>query len=363
MSTYVLTGANGFLGFHVRAALKEHGHTVRVMPVGDKYDSKAASKLLRGAHNILHLAGVNRGHASDILNENIRFARQVEDAMKRTDQGPKRIVFANSIQSANGSPYGDSKAEAARILGQVAFETGSRMDNLMLPNLFGEFGRPFYNSVTATFCHMISRGETPEVWDDKEIRLLHAQHAAEVIIGTLPESSLSKYSIIESVSGLKRRITDLATTYEAGEFPSLELAYDRDLFNTYRSYLYPQGPLIITRHADARGSFFEIVRNHGGTGQTSFSTTETGITRGDHFHRRKVERFTVLSGRAEISVRLIGTAEKHVYRLDGDNPRSVDMPTFVAHSIKNVGNEPLLTAFWTNDIFDKSNPDTISEGV
>ncbi|MFJ6600824.1 polysaccharide biosynthesis C-terminal domain-containing protein [Micrococcus luteus] len=364
MARFVLTGGNGFLGFHTCAALQEHGHDVAVLTVGEGFDAEAARTAINGADQLLHLAGVNRGTDQEVADGNCLFAKQIAGVFSEVDAAPSRMAFANSTQATNGSVYGDAKAAAADVLAQAADGRGASFDDVHLPNLFGEFGRPFYNAVTATFCHLIAQGEQPEVHQDKELTLLHAQNAADVLIGAVPVERMGELTANETVSGLAARLTAMSKVYAKTEFPDLATAFDRDLFNTFRSYLYPQNlPLDITRHADTRGSFFEIVRSRGGTGQTSFSTTEPGITRGDHFHRRKVERFTVLSGEAEIALRKLGTGERHVFRVTGDQPLSVDMPTFVSHNITNVGQDTLYTAFWTNDIFDPTDPDTIPEVV
>lgn len=364
MARYVLTGGNGFLGFHTRAALQEHGHEATTIGVGERFDAEAARAALDGADQLVHIAGVNRGTDAEVADGNRQFAEQIAGVLREVDAPPARVAFANSTQATNGSAYGDAKAAARDIVAAAADERGAGFDDVVLPNLFGEFGVPFYNAVTATFCHLIAHGEEPQVQQDKELTLLHAQNAADLLTGAVPLDRMDELTTRETVSGLAARLTAMARTYEATEFPDLATDFDRDLFNTYRSHLYPQGlPLPITRHADARGSFFEIVRSRGGTGQTSFSTTEPGITRGDHYHRRKVERFTVLSGEAEISLRKLGTDERHVFRVTGEEPLSVDMPTFVSHNITNVGTSTLYTAFWTNDIFDPTNPDTIPEVV
>lgn len=168
----------------------------------------------------------------------------------------------------------------------------------------------------------------------------------------------------ETVTGLKALLGEFADYYSQGEIPDVSTDFRRDLFNTFRSYTFPAGtPVPIVRHADERGSFFEVLRSRGGTGQTSFSTTKPGVTRGDHFHRRKVERFTILAGEAEISLRRLFDNQVFTYRITGAEPQSVDMPTMYAHNIRNVGMETLYTAFWTNDIFDPSSPDTIPETV
>lgn len=364
MARYVLTGGRGFLGLHTRAALKEHGHEVRLIPVGEAFDASEARAALDGADQLLHLAGVNRGTDEEVAQGNALFARQMAEVLAEVEDAPARVVFANSIQAANGSVYGEAKTAAADALGTATAARGAVFDDVRLPNLFGEFGRPFYNAVTATFCHLLATGEDPQVQQDRELTLLHAQNAADVLIGTAAVADMEALAVRETVSGLARRLGEMARTYARTEFPDLATPFERDLFNTYRSHLYPDGlPLPITRHADARGSFFEIVRSGGGPGQTSFSTTAPGVTRGDHYHRRKVERFTVLAGEAEISLRRLGTDQRHVFRVSGGAPVSVDMPTLVSHKITNVGESTLYTAFWTNDLFDPMNPDTIPEAV
>lgn len=364
MARYVLTGGRGFLGLHTRAALQEGGHELVLLPVGAAFDPTTARAALEGADQLLHLAGVNRGTDTEVAEGNGLFARQLVEVLSQVESAPSRVVFANSTQATNGSVYGEAKSAAAVALGAAAADRGAVYEDVRLPNLFGEFGRPWYNAVTATFSHLIASGERPEIQQDRELTLLHAQNAADVLTGAVPLASMDALTVQESVSGLADRLSAMAQTYAHTEFPDLATDFDRDLFNTYRSYLYPHGlPLPITRHADSRGSFFEIVRSRGGTGQTSFSTTAPGITRGDHYHRRKVERFTVLAGEAEISLRKLGTDEAHTFRVNGEQPVSVDMPTLVSHKITNVGESTLYTAFWTDDIFDPTNPDTIPEVV
>lgn len=364
MSPVVLTGANGFLGWHTRAALRETGSDVRVVPVGEEFDSGQAADFISGASRLVHIAGVNRGTDTDVRVGNVTFAQQLADTLRRASEPPRTVVFANSIQSQNGSPYGEAKAAASDILRSAAEEVGATFEDVLLPNLFGEHGRPFYNAVTATFCHLLANGELPIVENDKEVALLHAQDAADLLIGAIPAGAAG--ALIESVtvSSLLTRLREIAAVYARGEIPDVANAFDRNLFNTYRSYAFPTNtPLPIARHADSRGSFFEIVRSHGGRGQSSFSTTAPGISRGDHFHRRKIERFTVLSGSATISLRKLFTQEVHSFRVTGDQPVAVDMPTMWSHNITNTGTRELYTSFWTNDIFDPGAPDTIAEAV
>ncbi|GFK17734.1 polysaccharide biosynthesis C-terminal domain-containing protein [Corynebacterium glutamicum] len=364
MKRIAITGGNGFLGFHLRAAAREFDIEVQLIKVGEEFDLEKTIEALNGVEELIHLAGVNRGTDEEVREGNLLFAAQIAEAVEKSSSDIPKIVFANSIQSGNGTVYGAAKEEAAALLEERAKSVGAEFRNLLLPNLFGEFGQPFYNSVVATFCHQIANGVTPEVQNDKELMLLHAQNAAEYLLGILDDEAMELVCEKILVSDIKALLIEFAQLYSKGEFPDLATKLRRDLFNTYRSYLFPEhAPLNIVRHADNRGSFFEIVRSNGGTGQTSFSTTVPGITRGDHFHRRKVERFTVLSGEAEISLRKILNDEVFVYKVSGEAPLSIDMPTFYTHKIENVGDQTLYTAFWTNDIFDPVDPDTIVEAV
>lgn len=364
MKRIAITGGGGFLGFHLRAAAQEYGIEILQISVGEKFDERSAIESIQSADAVIHLAGINRGSEEEIEAGNILFAKQLATAIRNANSSLTSIVFANSIQVGNGTSYGIAKENAGQILSECAKELGVEYRNLLLPNLYGEFGKPFYNSVVATFCYQIANGLVPEVKNDKELKLLHAQDAADYLLGLHDEASMEATCEKITVSEVKKLLLEYAGLYSRGEFPDLSTEFRRNLFNTYRSYLFPQNtPVSIVRHADQRGSFFEIVRSNGGTGQTSFSTTVSGVARGDHFHRRKVERFTVLSGEAVISLRKIFDDEVFTYRISGDQPLSVDMPTFYTHKIENIGEEMLYTAFWTNDIFNPENPDTIGELV
>lgn len=364
MTRVAMTGANGFLGWHTRAALRETDAEATPIAVGERFDLADATSAVEGAARAVHVAGVNRASDDDVRAGNLLFAEQLAEALRRADNPPPVIVFANSTQATNGTVYGDAKARASEVLAEAAASVGADFLDLRLPNLFGEHGRPFYNSVTATFSHLLAKGDQPAVQNDKVLTLLHAQDAADLLSGNIAPEMQADVEVEETVSGLLRRLSVMSETYRAGEIPDIATSFDRSLFNTYRSFTFPaQAPVHLTRHADQRGSFFEVVRSHGGPGQSSFSTTVPGVTRGEHFHRRKVERFTVLAGRARIALRRLFSDDVVEFDIDGDRPAAVDMPTMWSHNITNVGDEILYTSFWTNDIFDPQNPDTIAEAV
>lgn len=364
MTHVAMTGSNGFLGWHTRAAGLETGLETRRVEVGDRFVPSLAADAISGAARLVHIAGVNRAGDEEVYAGNLLFATQAAAALRNAERPPAVVSYANSTQVGNGSVYGVAKEAAADVLRAAAHDVGAHFEDIQLPNLFGEHGRPDYNAVTSTFCHRLAKGERPSVNSDKELVLLHAQDAADLLLGTVPVERLTGLSQRETVSGLLSRLQAFAEIYSAGHIPDISTAFARNLFNTYRSYAFEaSGGIPLARHADARGSFFEIVRSHGGAGQSSFSTTAPRVSRGDHFHRRKVERFTVLAGTGTITLRKLFTQEIRAFEVDGEAPLAVDMPTMWTHCLENTGSEMLYTSFWTNDLFDPANPDTILERV
>jgi UDP-2-acetamido-2,6-beta-L-arabino-hexul-4-ose reductase len=362
--TIALTGSNGFLGWHTRALAHSLGEETEAIALGEKFDRGAAIAALERSTTLVHIAGVNRGDDEEVRNGNVEFARQLALALDTAVVKPSTIVFANSIQAGNGTPYGVGKQQAGEILEAAAEKAGARFIDVKLPNLFGEHGLPFYNSVVATFCHLAANGEPLQVQDDKELLLLHAQTAAEVLLGLHEPEDAQRLATTKLVSEVAALIQATADTYSKGTIPDISGSFERDIFNTYRSFLVGDRlPIALDRKADDRGAFFEVVRSAGGEGQSSFSTTVPGVTRGQHYHRRKIERFTVLSGTAEISMRKLFTDEVVTYRVSGQEPVAVDMPTMWSHEITNTGADKLYTMFWINEIFDPASPDTFPEEV
>ena len=364
MTKLAMTGGDGFLGWHTIGAATEHGMATTHIPVGEFFDANQAQAAVTGASRFIHLAGVNRGSDDEVHSGNVLFAEQLAQTLRESADPPGTIIYSNSIQANLDNVYGRAKAQAAQILAEAASDIGAEFVDVRFPNLYGEHGRPFYNSVVATFCHLLAEGGQPQVADDKELTLLHAQDAADVLIGAVAPTDMGALTEVETVSGLLNRLSIIAETYQRGEIPDVTTIFERNLFNTYRSFAPTLATGIpLTAHRDPRGSFFEIIRAHGGGGQTSFSTTVPGVTRGQHFHRRKIERFIVLSGRGTIALRRVGFPDVTVIPVDGDSPVAVDMPTLWAHNITNTGSGPLYTAFWSNELFDPTRPDTIAEVV
>ncbi|MBK9796364.1 MAG: NAD-dependent epimerase/dehydratase family protein [Holophagaceae bacterium] len=362
-----VTGADGFLGWHLRCLLKATGHPEPRMAVEKDFQSvEALGEALGPATAVLHLAGMNRGAEADVHETNIRLAQLLTSALDQAGASPT-ILFANSTHSFNDSAFGRSKREASRILADWAKARGTRYVDVILPHLFGEGGRPFYNSGFATFCHQLATGAEPQIHQDGELELVHAQRAAQVFLDQLPGSGPPETCRVQGapmrVSEALSRLKCIHATYQAGIIPGLAEPLALEFFNTYRSYLFPERvPTSLLLRTDPRGSLFEAVKSEHG-GQAFLSTTHPGVTRGRHFHRHKVERFLVISGQAEIRIRRLLDQKVHVFPVSGEQPCFIDIPTLHTHEITNVGSQDLLTLFWSHEIFDPSNPDTYPEPV
>ncbi|GAB3915598.1 epimerase [Microlunatus endophyticus] len=321
-------------------------------------------RILKDSDAVIHIAGVNRADSdAEVENGNTTAAECLAGALVRRRK-PVPVVYANSIQSTTSSPYGRGKAAAARILKTAC---DGQLANILLPNLFGEHGRPRYNSFVATFADLIAHDQEPVVHQDREVPLLHVQQAARTLIdialgGESGDRTLEgdPHTVTEVLDLLRR----MHALYSNGEIPPLPTPFDSDLFNTYRSYrfpdMFPHTPKV---HADQRGDLFEAVRSHGGTGQAFVSSTRPGAQRGDHYHIHKFERFLVIQGEAEIKLRRLLHDDIVTFRVSGSTPSFVDMPTLWVHNIRNVGDDEVLTMFWSDQLLDRANPDQYPEAV
>ncbi|MEM0447973.1 MAG: epimerase, partial [Thermoplasmata archaeon] len=266
--------------------------------------------------------------------------------------------------------YGKSKRDSRILLSDWSAKSGGKFSGLIIPNVFGPFGKPFYNSVIATFCYQVSRDLLPKIDVDNQLKLIYIGELVYDIIRLIRNEDNSHYYIVNhtaevTVSELLKRIINYRDIYQLnGEIPKLNNSFDLHLFNTFRSYidLNEYFPKKYEEHKDKRGAFVEIIRNNIG-GQTSYSTTNPGITRGNHFHTRKIERFAVIKGKALIQLRRVGTDQVFNYYLDGNEPSYVDMPIWYTHNIKNIGEDVLYTLFWINEPYNADDPDTWMENV
>lgn len=361
-----ITGSSGFLGWHLAARARALGGFKIVSAPRETFCNRdMLLSFVRSCDTIVHLAGVNRGNGQEIEQINIDLCRQLAAACDAS-QRDTLVIFANSIHVTRDTAYGRSKRWGAEHLGSMAVRGGYRFFDLVLPQLFGECGRPFYNSVVATFCNQLAVGQPTQILEDSQLELVHAQEVASLILQAAKNGRTGRCFVPGrkmSVRELLIRLKSIADCYNRHVIPDLDDGFDLDLFNTYRSYRFPaQYPVAIDLRSDSRGRLFEGVRSlHGG--QCFFSTTKSGITRGNHYHLRKFERFLVLSGEAIIRIRKLLSNDVTEYRVSGEQPAYVDMPTIHTHNITNIGKKDLVTMFWAHEIYDANRPDTYPEQV
>lgn len=256
------------------------------------------------------------------------------------------------------------------MLQEWAEHSAGTFTGLIIPNVFGPFGNPYYNSVVATFCYQVTHNIEPKIDVDGELKLIYVGELVNEFLSVV-DAGLSNPSLVISHTSVYKvtQLLELIHIYKSeysdkGIIPAIKNSFEHNLFNTYRCYedIAQKNPVKLIQHIDSRGAFSEIIRHHI-SGQTSFSTTHPGITRGNHFHTRKIERFTVISGEALIQLRRIGTDEVHNFYLSGDSPSFVDMPIWYTHNIKNIGDKELFTIFWINEPYNPEDPDTYFENV
>lgn len=367
-----ITGEGGFIGTHLFNTLglfPEHFERIRFQNAF--FDSEIAlDNFVSSCDVIVHLAGINRHNdPEEVYRANISLAEKLVASLRRTSS-KLHVIFSSSLQEEKNNHYGLSKKKARLILKDWADNNEGRFSGLIIPNVFGPFCKPFYNSVIATFCYQIVNNLTPKIDVDAKIPLIYIDNLIEVLFNIIISSEARvEYNVPHDVTYSVSEILSLLITYKSDYsdntiFPELKSKFEVNLFNTYRSYenIEKKFPVKFQKYVDKRGVFSEIVKPKL-SGQVSFSTTYPGIVRGNHFHTRKIERFAVIKGSALIQLRRIGTTEVFNFYLSGDQPSFVDMPIWYTHSIKNIGEGELITIFWINEFYNPDDPDTYFEIV
>jgi UDP-2-acetamido-2,6-beta-L-arabino-hexul-4-ose reductase len=315
------------------------------------------------ADAVIHLAGVNRPKDErEFQAVNVELTRTVVDAMLAGDKRAT-LVFASSSRADEETPYARSKRDAEALVREYAAKSGAVTAINRFPNVFGKWSRPFYNSAVATFCHSIARDLPFEVHDERtRIRLLYGEDAAQHLIaqakGSAPPDSpaapVYERSLAEIVS-LLRQFRAVRTELVLPDFSD---DFIRKLYTTYISFLPREDAAYALRqHTDERGALAELLKSPS-FGQIFVSRTKPGVTRGNHFHHTKTEKFIVVEGEAVIRFRALDGDEVTAFTVRGDEFRIVDIPPGLAHSITNVGQDELVTLFWSSEVFDRDRPDT-----
>lgn len=369
-----ITGQSGFIGSHLFNTLSLDNTKYKLIPFEDSFFNKEDSlnNFVSKCDVIVHLAAVNRHHNPDeIYNTNILLVEKLIKALNTSGRKTK-IIFASSTQEELDNVYGKSKKEGRERLASWAKENKCGFTGLVIPNVFGPFGRPFFNSVISTFSYQLCNDQIPKLEIDNEMRLIYVSELVSVIENIIQEnendvveSYVVAHTFVSKVTDILERLNTYKSLYfDQGIIPDLTSAFEVNLFNTFRSCIdiekhFPYKYIV---NRDERGIFVELIKQNSG-GQVSYSTTKPGITRGNHFHTRKIERFSVIKGKALIKMRKFGSDKIFNFELNGDEPSFVDMPVWYTHNITNVGEEELITIFYSNEIYDPANPDTFAEEV
>jgi UDP-2-acetamido-2,6-beta-L-arabino-hexul-4-ose reductase len=365
----LITGADGFIGTNLRVHLREAGHQDVICITRDS-SSEALNTGLAVADFVFHLAGVNRPKTEDeFIQGNQKFTEQLCEALLASGR-PTPVVFSSSAQAAQDNPYGQSKLAAEAALLRYAQATGAPLFIFRLTNVFGKWARPNYNSAVATFCHNIARGLPISINDPAaKLRLIHIDDLVETFLRCLSLSG-SRTGYVEAdpvyettvgeVANIIRGFSDSRSTLLT---PPVGVGLGRALYATYVSYL----PVAlfsykVPQYRDSRGSFAEVLKTPD-CGQFSYFTAGPGITRGEHYHHSKTEKFVVIQGAARFCFRQIETGEFHDIVVRGGEGTIVETVPGWAHDITNIGSNELIVMLWANEIFDRARPDTIAMKV
>ena len=373
MPTILITGANGFVGQNLQLHLSERKDVqVRCFTRANTVDELPA--LLDGADFVFHLAGVNRPQdpaAFVVGNAGLTQALCTALAQVATTTGRKvPVVFASSIQAAQDNAYGQSKRAAEDALFALQHEYGVPVHVFRLPNVFGKWARPNYNSAVATFCHNTARGLPITVndpaasltlvyVDDVVQRFIHLLDGADAALDAAgfatvaPQYSTTVGALAAQIQAFKESRNNLVTE-------RVGTGLVRALYSTYVSYLpVEKFAYTVPQHGDARGVFVEMLKTPD-CGQFSYFTAHPGITRGGHYHHSKTEKFLVIKGCARFKFRHMHTGETHTLDTSGEQAQVVETVPGWTHDITNIGSDELVVMLWANEIFDRERPDTFA---
>jgi UDP-2-acetamido-2,6-beta-L-arabino-hexul-4-ose reductase len=365
----LVTGSDGFIGKNLCVWLARlPQHRVWTYDVSNK--SAELEEAAAGADAVFHLAGINRPeHEDEFHAGNVDLTARLCDFLTaRTDK--PYLVLSSSVQAVLDNPYGVSKRRAEELVATYAANSRGRGVIYRLPNVFGKWCRPNYNSAVATFCHNISHDLPISVSDpDRELELAYIDDVIQSWLRNLDAAS-SVGNLYRSVSPTYRttlaelveRIRTFRAIRQTLQIPALD-EFGRKLYATYLSYLdadafaYP-----LERRDDDRGTLAEFIKS-GTAGQLFVSRTRSGVTRGNHYHHTKTEKFLVVEGEAIVRFRHLLSNDVIEYVIKGNDLRVVDIPPGYTHSIENVGPNELITLFWASEIFDADRPDTFALDV
>ncbi len=373
----LVTGAKGFIGKNLIATLNTM-EEMEVLPYDIDTDKELLPKYAAECDFVVHLAGVNRPpEPSEFMRGNFGFTETLLEALEAAGN-KAQVLITSSIQAALENPYGQSKLAAEELLFDYGDRACTRVHVYRLPNVFGKWCRPNYNSAVATFCHNIAR-DLPITVTDPSIclTLVYIDDVVAEIIRVIKNSQDPNAPMTLEYRGIHEipvtheatlgHITELLYKFRASrntiQVPDVSEPFEKKLYSTYLSYIPAEDYLYdLNMHCDNRGSFTEIIRTPE-RGQFSVNVSKPGIVKGEHWHHTKNEKFLVVSGKGVIRLRDIVTGERVEFYVSGDKHQVVDIPTGYTHNIENLGDTDMVTFMWANEVFNPDVPDTYAEKV
>jgi UDP-2-acetamido-2,6-beta-L-arabino-hexul-4-ose reductase len=362
----LVTGADGFIGKNLVAHLNcLSEYTVSCFTRKDRI--KSLYHLVKKSDAIIHLAGENRPKDVSGFNVvNVNLTETVCEEIRKTGRNIP-LIFASSIQVNLNNAYGNSKLKAEKIVKDLSTETGNSVYIYRLPNIFGKWCKPNYNSVVATFCYNIANNLPIQISDkSKKLKLVYIDDVILDFIRKVKKKNESNFKVsIEPEYSIT--LGELASQIHAFRESRKNLMIDsvgvgliRALYSTYLSYIQPsQLTYDISKKSDKRGIFVEMLKTRD-SGQFSYFTTLPGETRGGHYHHSKTEKFLVIKGHAQFKFKHIITNETFELFTSGDNPQIVETTPGWAHNITNIGDNEMIAVLWANEIFNSNSPDTFA---
>ncbi len=366
LKNILITGSQGFLGKNLIQKLSTRDD-IQVIEHEVHNSRDELEDALNKADVVVHFAGVNRPkNADEYMRGNAEFTQAICDMLREADKKPK-VIMSSSIQAELDNPYGISKRSAEEELKKFADDSGAEVVVFRFKNIFGKWSRPNYNSVVATFCYNVARDLPITVTDpDKELELVYVDDVITAIVNEIDNKVMEPgFRFAKEIEGFTVRLGDLAATIQ--EFrdsrSSCMLSEFSDrftacLYATYLSYLDDNDLAYdLEQKTDPRGALAEFIKSPH-IGQIFISRTKPGITRGNHYHHTKVEKFFIVEGTGITRLRHLRTGNLVEYKVSGEDFRVVDIPPGYTHSIENVGSTDMVVIFWASEVFDPERPDT-----
>lgn len=361
----LVTGANGFVGKNLVAELKNQGY-LDLLLYNRQSSETELEEFVKQCNFVFHLAGVNRSeNENEFMEGNYGLTSKLLGFLRKHDNNAP-VLITSSIQAEKENAYGKSKKAGEDLLFEYSKETGVDVFVYRLPNLFGKWSKPNYNTVVATYCYNIARNLEIQISDPEfELNLSYIDDVLEEFLKVLQgnPSKLNDYCIIPKTHSIKlgelaERILSFKESRNLLRVPNMEDSLTKKLYSTYLSFLPEDNfSYYLKMNVDNRGSFTEFLRTPD-RGQVSINISKPGITKGNHWHHSKNEKFLVVSGEGLIRFREIDSEEIIEYSVSGDKLTVVDIPTGYTHSIVNVGEADLITVMWVNESFNPEKPDT-----